>query len=104
MRWIIARLYGRESAGTDALGNREWRETDEGEAMVRRVPFGMERREPQGENAHAQGLLTVATPIPLRRAERARAVELHGRRYKVTGVADTGRMRLLALEAAWVEE
>lgn len=98
MRWRIARLYGDEPTGeTDALGVPETSRADLGEAMVRPVPVADTARSPQGENPYAERELALVTPIPLRRAQRASEAVLDGVAYEVTGVGDTGRMRLLTV-------
>lgn len=96
MRWLVAHLYADERTGeTDALGVPvAWR-TDLGEAMVRSVPLADSLRSPQGENPHAEREVAFATPIPLKRAQKASVIALGADEYEVTGVCDAGRMRLL---------
>lgn len=96
MRWRIARLYGEGATDeTDALGVPvAWR-TDLGEAMVRVVPLADSLRSQQGENPYAEREVALATPIPLRRAQKASTVVLGTDEYEVTGVCDAGRMRVL---------
>lgn len=96
MRWLVAHLYADErTAETDALGVPvAWR-TDLGEAMVRSVPLADSLRSPRGENPYDEREVAFATPIPLRRAQKASVVALGADEYEVTGVCDAGRMRLL---------
>lgn len=96
MRWLVAHLYGEGPTGeTDALGVPATASIDLGEAMVRRVPMADALRSPQGENPYVEREVAFATPIPLSRARKAVTAVLGDEAYEVTGVADTGRMRLL---------
>ena len=96
MRWLVAHLYADERTGeTDALGVPVASRADLGEAMVRAVPLADSLRSPQGENPYAEREAAFATPIPLRRAQKASTVVLGTDEHEVTGVCDAGRMRIL---------
>lgn len=96
MRWLVAHLYADERTGeTDALGVPVASRADLGETMVRAVPLADSLRSPQGENPYAEREAAFATPIPLRRAQKASTVILGTDEYEVTGVCDAGRMRIL---------
>ena len=96
MRWLVAHLYADEPTGrTDALGVPVVERMDMGEAMVRAVPLASALRTPDGENPYDRSERAFQTPIPLRRARTATEAVVDGETYKLTGAADTGRMRLL---------
>ena len=96
MRWLVAHLYADEPTGrTDALGVPVVERRDMGEAMVRAVPLASALRAPDGENPYDRSERAFQTPIPLKRARTATEAVVDGETYKLTGVADTGRMRLL---------
>lgn len=96
MRWLIAHLYADEPTGrTDALGVPVVERRDMGEAMVRAVPLASALRAPDGENPYDGCERAFQTPISLKRARTATEAVVNGESYKLTGVADAGRMRLL---------
>lgn len=98
MRWRIAELFEAAPTGErDALGNPVTERRSLGECMVRATPYGGERVENAG-NGYFDAPLMFCTPKPVKAIGTASEAVIGGRAYRVTGVSDLGRMRLIALQ------
>ena len=105
MRWRVAELFEHApTGGRDALGNPVTERRSLGECMVRATPYGGERAENAG-NGYFDAPLMVVTPKPMKAVGTASEAVIGGTSYRVTGMSDLGRMRLIALQeekgAAW---